>query len=206
MTICLKIIVFVTLGIYFISCKNETEAQNKKLQNDLQTYFKASLMDSTSTLDTFRLIQIDTITQRMLLLEQSSVLRNQLDYLIDFYKLSNQDLSLSVDQMQLYSMLGSRDLVKIEKNNFDKKNEKGKQIRDEIDTLMSITKVIDSSAIKADTTKPVGFQAKCFYQLRRTNKSVERDTTFILLNLHGDIVNRSDFLKLPYNIDFDKLR
>jgi len=142
----------------------------------------------------------------MLFFEQSSVLGNQLDNLIGLYKLSNEELSNSVDKMRLYRMINSRDLIEIEKNDFDKKREKGQQIRKEIDTLMSITKAIDSSLKNADTTKAIGFQAKCFYQLRRKDKSVERDTAFILLNLNKDIVKRSDFLKLPYNVDFSKFQ
>jgi hypothetical protein len=195
-----------TICIYLFSCKDEAEKLSQELQNDLQTYFKVNLMDSTSKLDSFRLIKIDTITQRMLLYEQSYVLGSQLDDLIEIYKLSNQDLSLSVDQMQLYRMLESRTLMEIEKKDFDKKKEKGLQIRKEIDTLMAITNTIDSLAKIADTTKPVGFQVKCFYQLRRMDKSVERDTTFILLNINKDIIKRADFLKLPYSVDFDKLR
>jgi len=204
---CLKKILFSSLfGIILVGCKSESERQSEKLQHDLETYFKANIMDSTSTLDSFRLIKIDTITQRMLLYEQSSVLGDQVDQLIEMYKLSNQSLSLSVDQMRLYRMLESRDLFDIEKKDFDKKKEKSQQIRFEIDTLMSITKVLDSSAKLADTTIPVGFQAKCFYQLRLKDKSVERDTAFILLNVNRDIVKRLDFLKLPYNVNFNKFR
>lgn len=206
MTFHFKALIFLTFVVSLFACKSGEEKEQRKLQDDMQLYFKANLMDSTSTFDSFRLVKIDTITQKMLLFEQSSVLGRQLDNLIKLYKLSNQDLSNSVDQMRLYRMLESRDLVEIEKKNFEKKKDKGQQIRYEIDTLMSITKNIDSSAKYADSITAIGFQAKCFYQLRRKDKSVERDTTFILLNMNKDIVKRSDFLKLPYEVDFDKFR
>ncbi|MEP7229935.1 MAG: hypothetical protein ABI691_06760 [Ginsengibacter sp.] len=206
MNISLKRFYMLILVTSLFACKSEREKEHQNLQNDMQSYFKANMMDSTSTLDSFRLVKIDTINQRMLFYEQSSVLGKHLDNLIELYKLSNEELSNSVDKMRLYRMIESRDLVEIEKKDFDKQKEKGQQIHYEIDTLMSITKAIDSSAKNADTTKPVGFQAKCFYQLRRKDKSVERDTTFILLNINKDIIKRSDFLKLPYNVDFDKFR
>ncbi len=101
-------------------------------------------------------------------------------------------------------MLGSQDLVDIEKKDFDEEKKKGKSIKSEIHTVMSIIKGIDSSANMADTTKPIGFQAKCLYQVRLKDKSIKRDTAFILLNTNKDIIKREDFLKLPYKIDFDK--
>jgi len=206
MNIYIKDFYLLILLTSLFACKSQSEKEHENLQNDMHSFFKANMMDSTSTLDSFRLVKIDTITQRMLFFEQSSVLGNQLDNLLELYKLSNEELSNSVDKMRLYRMINSSDLVEIEKNDFDKKREKGQQIRHEIDTLMSITKAIDSSAKNADPTKVIGFQAKCFYQLRRKDKSVERDTAFILLNLNKDIVKRSDFLKLPYSVDFDKFQ
>lgn len=196
----------IAIGLLLLACQNEAEKQRERLQSDLTTYFKANMMDSTASLDSFRLIQIDTVTQRMLLYEQFSILNNQVGHLVDLYKLSNQKLSLSLNQMRLYRMLESKDLIDIEKNDFNKEKEKGDKIRHEIDTLMSLTAKIDSLAKVADTIKPIGFEAQCFFQLRRKDKSVERDTVFILLNLNKDIIDRTDFLKLPYSVNFDKLR
>lgn len=200
----LTIIISISLTSFMIACKSKTEQQNENLQNDLRTYFTANLKDSASALDSFSLIKVDTISQQMFLFEQSSVLNNQLDYLIDIYKLNTQKLSNSVDQMRLYRMLESQDLVDIEKKDFEKQKENGASIKSEIDTVMSVIKGIDSAANLADTTEPVGFQAKCLYQVRLKDRSIKRDTTFILLNTNKDIIKRDDFLNLPYRIDFDK--
>ena len=102
-------------------------------------------------------------------------------------------------------MIESVDLVAIEKKEALEKSEKGKKIKTEIDSLQSVIKSIDDKALIADTVKPVGFQAKCFYQIRLKDKSVKQDTTYILLNLNKDIIKRKDFLNLPYNVNFDKL-
>lgn len=201
-----KSLIAILCAVFLFACKTEKERESQKLQSDMQTYFKVNLMDSTSSLDSFRLVKIDTINQRMLLSEQSSVLGSQLDNLIELYKLSNEGLSNSVSQMRLYRILGSNDLVEIEKKDFDKEKEKGELVRSEIDTLMSIIKTIDGKTQNADTIRPIGYEAKCFYQLRLKDKSVKRDTTFILLNTNKDIVKRGDFLNLPYKVDFDKFR
>jgi hypothetical protein len=197
-------IVIALLVISLAACKSEKEKEKERLQSNCKTYFIENFKDSTSTLDTFKLVSIDTISESMLLFEQSSVLNNQLESLIDLYKLNTRTLSNSVDQMRLYGMLGSSELVAIEKKDALKATEKGKVIKFEIDTLMAIIKTIDDKSLTADTIKPIGFQAKCYYQIRLKDKSVKQDTTFILLNLNKDIIKRKDFLKLPYTIDFDK--
>jgi len=197
-------IISISLTFFLFACKSKVEQENEKLKGDLRTYYTAHLEDSTSKLDSFFLIKVDTISKRMLLFEQSSILNNQLDYLIDLYKLNTQKLSTSVDQLRLYRMLGSQDLVDIEKKDFEEQKEKGESIKSEIDTVMSIIKGIDSSANLADTIKPIGFQAKCLYQIRLKDKSIKRDTAFILLNTNKDIIKREDFVKLPYKVDFDK--
>ena len=200
----LTIVISISLTFFIIACKSKTQQHKEKLQNDLRTYFTANLKDSTSTLDSFFVIKVDTISQRMLLFEQSSVLNSQLGYLIDILKLNIRKLSNSVDQIRLYRMLESQDLVDIEKKDFAEQKEKGASIKSEIDTVMSVIKGIDSTINFADTIKPIGFQAICLYQVRLKDKSIKRDTTFILLNINKDIIKKDDFLNLPYKIDYDK--
>lgn len=195
-----------TVIAYLFSCNSKNTSPSLKLRDDLRTYFAANMIDSTQKLDSFQVLSIDTITKKMHLLEQSEVLGEQLHNLVDLYKLYTQKMSSSVDQMKLYRMLESQALVDIEKNDFDKDAKKSKDIKIEIDTLIEIIKSIDSLTFLADTIQPIGFQAKCFYQIRHLDKSVDRDTTFILLNKNKDIIKRKDFLALPYTVDYDKLR
>lgn len=186
------------------SCKPKSELENEKLQNDLRTYFAMNNGDTTSTIDSFKLLKLDPINQRMLMLEQSSILSEQLKYLVEMYKINTDLLSNSLDQIRLYSMLGSKELLEIQKNNFQKQNAKCTEMKTEVDTVLKIIKTIDSTAIFADTINNIGYQAKCLYQLRLIDKSIKRDTVHIILNNSKDILKREDFLKLPYEIDFNK--
>ena len=123
--------------IEFTIVNNEQDAfllENSLIKN-YQPIFNINLKDSTAVLDSFKLVKVDTITQKMLLFEQVSVLNNQLDYLLDIYKLTNQKMSNSIDQMRLYGMLNSKTFVDIEKNDFDKVSEKSKEIKAELDTV-----------------------------------------------------------------------
>ena len=200
----LKIVLPAIIITSLFACTSKQEKEKQKLQSAMTTYFKANMMDSTSTLDSFRLVKMDTVTQKMALYEQSSLLLGQVATLVELSKLNNEDLSNSIDKMRLYSILNSRGLVEVEKNSFDRKNRKGDLLRYETDTLLSIARAIDSATKKADSVSAIGFQARCFYQLRRKDQSVQRDTAFIFLNTNKDIIKRSDLIKLPYYVDFDK--
>jgi hypothetical protein len=111
----LKITFFISIIIFLISCKTEKELEKEKLERNLRTFYIENYKDSTSTLDSLRLLKIDTITQAMFLLEQSKDLFNQFEILSELYSLNTKSLSNSVDQLNLYKMVYSPDLVAIEK-------------------------------------------------------------------------------------------
>ncbi len=200
-----KIICFVSIVVLFTSCKNEKQRENEKLENNLKSFYIENFKDSTSTLDSFRLVEIDTISQSVLLLKQSLVLNNQLDMIIDLYRSNIKSLSNSVDMAKLYAMIESSDLVAIEKKGALEISEKGKKIKAEIDTLQSVIESIHNKVLIADSVKPVSFLAKCFFQVRLKDKSVKRDTVFIPMNLSKDVIKIDDFLNLPYNVDYESL-
>lgn len=193
-----------SIAIALLSCKSKQQIESEKLESNLKTFYIENFKDSSSTLDSFRLITIDTITQKMLLAEQSSVLTNQLGTLLDFYELNTKSLSNSVDQMRLYRLIESNELLTIAKNEAFEKSKKLHDIKMEIDSMQKIIQNIEDNIVTSDTINAIGFQAKCFYQIRRKDKSVKQDTTYIILNLNKDVQTKKDFLKLPYIIDFNK--
>lgn len=204
-----NLLIYTVLTIAFAitstSCKNKAERQNEKLQKDLKTYFVSNIKDSTSSLEKFNVVKIDSITKQILLFEQSSLMKYQLDELANMYERSTQKLSNSIDQIRLYRMIESPDLMKIEKKDFDKEKARGELINAEIEKVLAVAKKIDSTAKITNDTKPIAYQAKCTYQLRLKDKSIKQDTVYIILNIEKNIINRNDFIKLPYKVDFDKL-
>lgn len=186
------------------SCKSQYDKETEILSEDLKVFFKNNISDSTAKIDSFKIIKIDTLTHLNILLEQSNILSNSLDNLITLYKLNTLTLSNSVSELKLYGMLGSRSLIEIKKDEIKETEEKGKAIKFEIDTVQTISRNLLLQIQEADSIKPIGYEAKCFYQLRMNDKSVKRDTTYIQLNQNKDIVKRTDFIKSPYIIDFSK--
>ncbi|MBA3283884.1 MAG: hypothetical protein H0U27_02330 [Nitrosopumilus sp.] len=190
--------------LVFVNCADNVKLENKKLENDLKSYFNANLEDTTSIVDSFYVVSIDTITPRMILYEQSSVLYADMERLIEYYELTGEVVSSKIDQVRLYKMLGSQSLVDIGKEDIDNEHKKFKLIGDDLDSLQSIINSIEEKLKNADSITTAGYQAKCFYQIRRKDKSVKQDTTFIILNKNKDIVARDEFVNVPFKLDFDK--
>jgi hypothetical protein len=193
---------FLILTIF--SCKSQKEKEQEKLTKNLKVYFKNNFTDTTTIIDSFLLVKLDTLTQVHRLRQQIVTISNDFENLLDLYKLNTSKLSLQVSQLKLYGMLESQTLIDIQKDDVNKTAEKGKAIKTELDTLQKISENIQSQISTADTIKLIGFEARCFYQLKLKDNSVKRDTAYILLNQNKDIITRKDFLNLPYSISFSK--
>lgn len=188
------------------SCKSQKEKEIDKLTAVLKDYYKKNLSDSSASIDSFFLVKMDTLTQVHKLMEQVESLNNDSEYLLGILKLNNSKFSLEISQLKLYEMLESPSLVDIQKENINKTYKRGKEISAEMDSIEKISSNILLQIETADSIKVIGFQAKCFYQLRLKDNSVKRDTGYIILNENKDIVKLNDWLNLPYSVSYDKFK
>jgi hypothetical protein len=151
-------------------------------------------IDTTYKLDSFRLIRIDTINQRALLLEKASGLTQQLHDINDELKEINDKTDDEIQMMRLSRgvLESSYENAKDNATKYISKakelSAKWKQIQSEQDSLFKL-------CTKADSIKPVGYQAVCLFQYRRKDQSVYKDTGYIIMNLDKNIVKKEDFLK-----------
>lgn len=197
---------FFLILTFIYSCKSQKEKEIDKLTDALKEYYKKNLSDSSASIDSFFLVKMDTLTQVHKLKGQVESLNNDSEYLLEIFKLNNSKLSLEISQLKLYEMLESRSLVDIQKENVNKTNKRGKEISAELDSIQKISSNILLQISTADSVKVIGFQAKCFYQLRLKDNSVKRDTGYIILNENKDIVKLNDWLNLPYSVSYDKFK
>ena len=51
-----------------------------------------------------------------------------------------------------------------------------------------------------DSTKAIGYEAKCLYQLMFKDRSIKRDTTYIILNTNNNIIKNDCDLDTNGNI------
>lgn len=200
-----SLIIFSSI-LLICSCKNSKDNQQEKLIGNLKTYFRANFMDSTENLDSLRILKIDSLNKIQILGEQNTVLGNSFDHLMELYKLNLKSMTNDAEEIALLRNMGDQTLLDIQYKDLDNDKEQGKLMKIQLDTLIKIMNDIGEKMKKVDTTKKVGFQLKCFYQIRQKDKSVKRDTVYLFLNENKDIISREDLIKVPYTVDFDKFQ
>jgi hypothetical protein len=201
----LQIILAILFITFTVSCSNQKDIHNESLRKDLSIFFMATLNDSTVKLDSFLLLKIDTITEKQRLIQQMLALINNNQYLLELLKNDYSQLSIIAKKIKLYGLLESEILIDSEREDYNKKLENSKLLNKEMDSISNIITKIQKDISYSDSIIPIAFQAKCLYQIKTLDKSISRDTTYILLNLNKDIIKSEDFLKLPYKLDYNRI-
>lgn len=179
----------------FVSCKsNHSELADSKV-SEMRTFIEKTYqnIDSTMKLDSFRFVRLDTITQQEKYMEMTEGLISEVQELnetgaklIESYKNNKRMADLINDiSSSTYSYYK------------DEADDDIKKISEQRDETQQKLKALDSLQVltaKADSVKPVGYQAVCLYQIRRADMSVKKDTCYVLLNLEKNIVKKNDFL------------
>lgn len=123
--------------------------------------------------------------QRSSLYDDYDDFSNEGKELLDEYKLKIRQTKLAAElSSSLFSLYKGQALdlkVKLQDHN------------DRFTALLKKDTLLTLQIAKADSIKTVGYQAVCFYQMRRKDQSVKKDTTFVPLNADKNIVERQDF-------------
>lgn len=180
-----------------VACvNNQPKAVKKDKVAGLKIRFEEGLkmLDSTFKVDSFKVLHIDTLTERDKLNMLNKVVEDSLqetnlrmEALMEFYK-SNTKLASMVRISKKSPVNFYKTEAEKIKRNYDQydgrlRNWKSDSLR--YDSLLKI----------CDTIKPIGYEAICLYQVKRKDHSVIKDTTYMLMNLDKSIVRREDFLK-----------
>lgn len=186
------IVAVVVLGL--LSCKSSKNKFSVTKENELRKYFlqKIKEIDSTYSLDSFMLVRIDTLTQRDKyvamadpVIERMKEINEELEDLVKSYKsnmqLVNLSSGLSAALYNNYKVEADDD-----KREIDKLGQEGKMLAAKHDSLMGLSRT-------ADSITPVAYQSVSFYQFRRKDGSVKKDTAFIILNKDKNIIKREEF-------------
>jgi hypothetical protein len=164
---------------------------------DLKKYLETSLkdIDSTYTLDSFRLIRVDTINQKMLWLEKAKNLQKDLSTTIEELKEANNMAQLEVHMMRV-SRGVSESSYENAKEDYEKYMANAKELSVKGDDILKAHDSLIKLSEKPDSSKVSGYQAVVLYQLRRKDQSVKKDTGYIIMNTDKNIVKKEDFLDM----------
>jgi hypothetical protein len=187
------------IAVCYISCQ---QSENDKLSENLRIYCEGKVkdIDSLNHLDSMRVIKIDTITQRDILifksnktLKRNDSLKSELEYLSEKfntnYKLAKLSSGISSTLFDNYKTEALDNNTKLQNIIILMKANLSKS-----DSLLKLAKT-------ADSISPVHFQAISLIQYTRKDRSVYRDTAYVDLNIEKQIVRPADMNKLYYSID-----
>ena len=152
--------------------------------------------DPANKLDSFKLIRIDSLTQRdkfnflnEALTDSLKRVKLRMEVYSELYKanlkLANLSKRRSNSQDSVYKAEAEEN-----KKEFEKFEDETKHLESQLLHYDSLLKI-------CDTVKAIGYEAICLYQLRRKDRSVLNDTGYVLMKLNKDIVRREDFIRLP---------
>ena len=187
-------------SLIFVACgskKVKIVKEDDKL-SELRLHLEERLKvdDPANKLDSFKLIRIDSLTQRdkfnflnEALTDSLKRIKLRMEVYSELYKanlkLANLSKRRSTSQDSVYKAEAEEN-----KKEFEKFEDETKHLESQLLYYDSLLKV-------CDTVKAIGYEAICLYQLRRKDRSVLNDTGYVLMKLNKDIVRREDFVRLP---------
>lgn len=191
----MRITPLLIFAAFIVSCSSKSELLPASKIDELKANFTARIreIDTANRLDSFRLIRIDTLTQKdriwlitVNLTSDIESLKDEANKLLEDYKdrLNQMNLSNGISSV-LYSNYKS-EAESYQRQGLEK-IERAKELIDKKDSYISQEKT-------ADSISPVAFTAVCLYQLRRPDQSVQKDTTQIILNTDKNIITVADYL------------
>lgn len=170
-------------------------------QNDLKVYFSNQLteIDMTNKLQDFKLIKIDTTTlKNQYILLFNNMLSKSEEYNLEFENLLEK-VKLNRELQSLSSGLDFT-LYKIYKDDADEYTKKAKEFLKKDSLIQIDIEKIDKLISKADSIKPISYMAKCYFIVKKKDKSIIKDTTTIRLDKDLNIINDAEYKKTVKNL------
>lgn len=190
-----RILFFVILSGMVISCSPKGQLLPDSKVDELRTNFIETVReaDSSFKIDSFKLVRIDTLTMVDKYWTISVQLTADITRKTDEAKSLLKEFSNLVDLTNLSNGISER-LYSQYKADANEKQAEGLSVLEEAKQLTSKRDSFSVLSRTADSVNPVAFSAVCFYQVRRKDQSVIKDTTYIILNTDRNIIKMTDYL------------
>lgn len=185
---------FFIFAFFIVTCN---QSSSKKVnENNLKTYLLSELKkyDSTYILQTFTFIKLDTITLQD---QYYQFINGMLDKVeenhIEIKRLFEEVKSNK--QMQRLSSDLSSNLYNNFKDNAEDYLKKANELISKDTILLKDIDILGKIKLTTDSIKPISYEAKCFYIIKKQDQSIQKDTAFIILDLDYNILDRKEYKK-----------
>jgi len=192
----LKNIKYIVPFLLLFACnsngKTISEAKERELKEHFVSQYKQ--IDPNSRVDSFAFVKLDTITLQK---KYAAIAFNFMDEWEKQNQLMKIENDLLVKRIQL---------MRLSREQKDSLEEQSKEeAKQSLDTIALIEKRVqeaqtkmnyyDSLSKRADSVKPIGYEAICIYRVSLPDWTQQLDTAYIILNKNKSIVSRDEFYK-----------
>src|SRR5688500_9850373 len=192
----LKNIKYIVPFLLLFACnsngKTISEAKERELKEHFVSQYKQ--IDPNSRVDSFAFVKLDTITLQK---KYAAIAFNFMDEWEKQNQLMKIENDLLVKRIQL---------MRLSREQKDSLEEQSKEeAKQSLDTIALIEKRVqeaqtkmnyyDSLSKRADSVKPIGYEAICIYRVSLPDWTQQLDTAYIILNKNKNIVSRDEFYK-----------
>jgi hypothetical protein len=178
----------------FVACTSSNKPLSESKESELKNHFmeQYKMIDATSRVDSFFVLQLDTITEQKKYASLAFDFMDELEKQNQLMEIENSLLQKRISLMQLT----------IGQPGAEKSKEEAKQSLDSISAIETRVEAAqkkinyyDSLSKKADSVKPIGYEAICIYRVQKQDWTDKVDTAYILMDRNKDIVSRKEFYK-----------
>lgn len=163
----------------FSSCKNKEDIIKDTISKNTQIFLEDQIA-SDGTIDTLKLITIDTLTE--------------LDEALMYSKYLSKNIRGHIDLVQKYQR--EQSIYKgLNQQLFNEAQSNSQKHLDSSQTLLFISQKITNKLAKYDTIKPLYLLSTFTTRIKLKNATVERDTLKITSDLKGNLVVNTEVIK-----------
>ncbi|MGI8635645.1 MAG: hypothetical protein ACR2KZ_09605 [Segetibacter sp.] len=188
----------VSLTVLLTSCKSEKQKVEESSLESIRTYLDVNLVkeiDDFKSLDSLRIIKIDTITEKQ-------ELKLPIEYAINSATHYNRLTNLSIEMAknkQTIANLGSTIyggyVNKLEHESAAEEREKVKKYNDSAKLLLNMADSLQKKQSKADSTTLKYYAVKCLIQYTKKDMTFEKDTAVIPVSKDFRVVEYKQITK-----------
>jgi len=192
----LKNIKYIVPFLLLFACNSNGKAISEAKEKELKEHFVSQYkqIDPNSRVDSFAFVKLDTITLQK---KYAAIAFNFMDEWEKQNQLMKIENDLLVKRIQL---------MRLSREQKDSLEEQSKEeAKQSLDTIALIEKRVqeaqtkmnyyDSLSKRADSVKPIGYEAICIYRVSLPDWTQQLDTAYIILNKNKSIVSRDEFYK-----------
>lgn len=176
------------LLIVFVVASCATQPSERDIvEQKVRVYLAANYFKDSATIDSLQLIRYDTLTDKHRLLHEKSLVMDVAEAGIEIMKAQNSLIKTQMNLAKLWKHL-SPALAKTKQADAENSLKEVRKTTEETKIYLEQADSLEHLISVCDSITPLGLKAVFFYQIRRFDQSIDRDTLTVQLTMDKEIL------------------